>query len=309
MSGTFIISFDCEGKWGMADGLRPYHHRLLTDRALAEVYDRLVGLLARYDVPATFAFVMAFTLDPSERRDFADQLERRGRDDPWMSHYWNHVAAGRTQGWFQPHALDAVKSNGRHEIACHSFCHRPMGDASLSPDDAREELAAAARVAERKGVAPITFIFPRNEVGNLRALRSAGYFGYREKLRRPVGLSGRVARLSEEFNVRPAVQRCAPPDSLGLVPIPAGYFFNWRFGARRFVPAAVTYARWKNLLDRTAAQGGVAHLWLHPHNLISAPKTAESLERVLGYAARLRDRGALAVQTQEGYCRDLLRAA
>ena len=31
MNGRFIISLDCEGKWGMADKLQPYHHRLLTD--------------------------------------------------------------------------------------------------------------------------------------------------------------------------------------------------------------------------------------------------------------------------------------
>ena len=301
MSGTFIVSLDCEGKWGMADHLQPYHHSMLTDRALAEVYDRLVALFARYDIAATFAYVMAFTLAESERRDFAE-LDDRSSGDPWLRHYWAHRDAGRSEGWFQPHALDAVRADGRHEIACHSFCHRPMGDASLPPAGARAELASAARVGALKKVEMRTFIFPRNEVGNLAALREAGYLGYRERLERAGGLRGRFTRLVEELNVRPAIQRPAAPRE-GLLPIPAGYFFNWRFAARRYVPAAVTRARWRSLLERTAAAGGVAHLWLHPHNLITAPKTGDSLEQVLADAARLRDRGLLEVRTQESYCR------
>lgn len=46
--GSFILSFDCEGKWGMADQLEPYLQTSLTDRALASAYDTLVALLARF---------------------------------------------------------------------------------------------------------------------------------------------------------------------------------------------------------------------------------------------------------------------
>lgn len=303
MAGVFIVSLDCEGKWGMADHLQPYHHELLTDRALADVYDRIVGLFARYEISASFAFVMAFTLDDSERKDFAGELDRRAGagEDPWLRYHWDELNAGRTQGWFQPHAFDVVQADGRHEIACHSFCHRPMGDKSLSPEGARAELAAAARIASRKGITPRTFIFPRNEIGNLRALKGAGYVGFREKLNRPDGRIGRIARLAEEINMRPALHYRKPPQD-GLVPIPAGYFFNWRFGARRHIPPSVTLARWKSLLDRATAKDAVAHLWLHPHNLITGPGTAESLERVLAHAARLRDEGRLEVRTQEQFC-------
>jgi peptidoglycan/xylan/chitin deacetylase (PgdA/CDA1 family) len=303
---SFIVSLDCEGKWGMADALKPYHHRFLVDRALAEVYDRLVALFARYDLPATFAYVMAFTLTPEQRREFA-ALSDRGEsgDDPWLRHFWADQEAGRTQGWFQPHALDAVKEDGRHEIACHSFCHRPMGEESLSPELAATELAAAARVASMKSADPRTFIFPRNEVGHLPLLRDAGYIGYRERLSRGAGAAARLLRLTEEFNIWPRRQPAAPPRDDGMVAIPPGYFLNWRFGSRRRVPRAVTIARWKSLLDRTARHGGVAHLWLHPHNLVTGPETALSLEAVLAHAARLREQGRLKVQTQRAYCEEM----
>jgi peptidoglycan/xylan/chitin deacetylase (PgdA/CDA1 family) len=309
LSGTFIISLDCEGKWGMADHLEPYHQRLLTDRALAEVYDRLVALFGRYEMPATFAFVMAFLLDAEERLQFPALLDREeAGSDTWLRHYWADTEASGSEGWFQPHALAAVKADDRHEVACHSFCHRPMDDASLSAEQARAELATAARVAELKHVDLKTFIFPRNAVGNLPSLAEAGYIGYREKLVRPGGRLGRVTRLAEEFNIWPAVQM--PRDAhQGLVPIPCGYFFNWRFGARRHVPPAFTLARWKSLLDRSARTGGVAHLWLHPHNLITAPDTADTLEAVLAYASHLRDAGRIEVITQEAFSRNALSEA
>jgi peptidoglycan/xylan/chitin deacetylase (PgdA/CDA1 family) len=301
--GTFIVSLDCEGKWGMADHLQPYIQQHFTDAALAALYDDLVRLFASYDVPATFAYVMAFTLSPEERRAFPQLDGGAGRrPDPWMAHHWADLERGNQQGWFQPHALDAVKADGRHEIASHGFCHRPLGDGMISEAEAEAELDAAAAAAALKGVRLRTIIFPRNMVGHLGLLRRKGYIGYRELLRRPAGRLGRLARLGEEFNMWPATQAVVSPSPGELVRIPAGYFFNWRFGARRRVPAWVTVKRWTNLIDKAAATGSVAHLWLHPHNLITGPETRGTLEQVLRHAARLRDAGRIQIQTQERYC-------
>jgi peptidoglycan/xylan/chitin deacetylase (PgdA/CDA1 family) len=306
-TGTFIISLDCEGKWGMADTLQPVHQQL-TDDSLARAYDQLVTLFGRYDVPATFAYVMAFTLTPEERRGFAHILEPRpDHEDRWVAHHWSDLRAGRDQGWFQPHALDVVKADGRHEIACHGFSHRSLADQAASPEAAEADLAAAIAAARMKGVRLSTLVFPRNEVGNLDVVRKLGFLGYRDRLRRSGGSAWPLLRLAEEFNVWPALQHGRPPRAEdGLVRIPAGYFFNWRHGARRYVPAGVTIRRWDSLLTRSARHGSVAHLWLHPHNLITAPSTAETLEAVVARAARLRDEGKLRIETQQAYCLRML---
>jgi peptidoglycan/xylan/chitin deacetylase (PgdA/CDA1 family) len=301
MTGTFIVSLDCEGKWGMADGLRPYHQKL-TDSALARAYETLVSIFARHEIAATFGYVMAFTLTPEERETLRASLEPEGgKADAWMRHFWDAQARGDVEGWFQPRALEIVREDGRHEIASHGFCHRPLGDSSISEAGARAELRAADAAARIKGLCPRTFIFPRNEVGHLGVLREAGFLGYRELLTRPGGKLGQAIRLAEEFNVRPRPQRSKPPRPDGLVPIPPGYFFNWRFGARARVPVAATLARWKHLIDR-ASEGDVVHLWLHPHNLITAPDTGRPLEAVLEHAARRRDEGRLRILTQQRYC-------
>jgi hypothetical protein len=43
---TFIMSLDCEGKWGMADSLRPYHEAL-SNKALVGAYEQLIEALVR----------------------------------------------------------------------------------------------------------------------------------------------------------------------------------------------------------------------------------------------------------------------
>lgn len=307
---SFILSFDCEGKWGMADQLEPYLQAHLTDQALVSVYDRLVTLLARYDVPATFAYVMAFTLTPDQRALFPQLAPGYGAgEDQWMAYHWADLAKGNNEGWFQPHALDAVKADGRHEIACHGFCHRPLSEALISEKAAQAEIEAAQAVAKLKGVTLRTMIFPRNMIGHLPVLRRSGFVGYRALLPRPGGRVGQIAKLAQEFNVWAKPQNGAAVKPGELVEIPAGYFFNWRFGMRRRVPQAVTVKRWSNLLEHTVRGGGVTHLWLHPHNLITGPDTCRSLEAVLARVARLRDAGKLTIETQEQYCLRMIAAA
>jgi hypothetical protein len=305
---TFIMSLDCEGKWGMADRLQPYHHRDFTTANLTQTYRQLLAMLGRYDISATFAFVMAFTLSAREREEFAILDPRRNRDDDWLRHYWQDLEAGHVDGWHCPEALDRVRESGAHEIASHSFCHRPLGDGSIGAAGAAEELAFADQAAKLKALQLKTLVFPRNEVGNLPAVQSAGYLGYRAHLPRPGGRRGQALALLEEFAIRRRPQD--PLESQdGLVAIPPGFFFNWRFGLRRLVPPQVTALRWRTMLNRCARDGGVVHLWLHPHNLITGPATAPVLAAVLAEVARLRDQGKIQVLTQQDYCERRLAAS
>ncbi|HEV2079645.1 MAG TPA: polysaccharide deacetylase family protein [Allosphingosinicella sp.] len=305
MSGRFIVSLDCEGKWGMADALQPYHHRLLTDEALARVYAEIVTRFAAHAVPATFAFVMAFTLTAEEQQQFADILADTGRRDDWLSHFWSEQREGRAGGWFQPQALETVRADPRHEIASHSFCHRDLADAAISEEEAEAELDSAAAAARLKGIQPRTFVFPRNSVGHVSLLRRKGYIGYR-LARPPVS---RLRALAAELYLWPRAE-ISPPAAPGApIAIPAGYFLNWRFGPRRYIPRTVTARRWKTLIDRACETGGVAHLWFHPHNLITAPSTRDTLDEILAYASAQRSAGRLRMLTQEQYCEELLAGA
>lgn len=301
MPGQLIISFDCEGKWGMADHLGPLEHRFITDRALARTYDKLVEMLGRHEMPATFAFVMAFVLDKSEQAEFSELLGPSEDDDAWMTHVVRERAAF-PEGWHVPSSLTSVMEGGMHEVACHGFSHRSLGDGELSAAGMERELQAARSVAARKDIELETMIFPRNRVGHLSALRAFGYRGYRTRKRSGGRLPAPVANLVEEFNLFTPAEPVVPANRDQLVAIPHGHFFNWRQGNRRAIPPWVTVWRWKAMLDRAAHSGQVAHLWLHPHNFLTGPGTWQPFEEVLVHAGMLRDAGKLSVVTQADYC-------
>src|SRR5215207_4853114 len=142
MPGTFIISLDCEGKWGMADRISELHDRVITREALVAAYEKICGLLTAREIPASFAFVMAFVLTEEERGEFAKALSDVTVDGAnWMRHYRAAEMTGNLDGWFCPEALDIVRKDARHEIACHGFRHLPLRGGGLSRADAEAEVA------------------------------------------------------------------------------------------------------------------------------------------------------------------------
>lgn len=297
--GTFTISLDCEGRWGMADHITGHHRHHVTRAKLRAAYRRLVDLFARYDVPTTFAFVMAFTLDEEEQREFAGRLTDVTVDGAnWLRCFRADEQAGDTDGWFCPEALDMVREDGRHEIGCHGFTHALLGEGRIAPEDAASELANARAVIARKGLRDCdSFVFPRNLVGNLPALKAAGFTAYRAA---PPAAFGRIGSLAREFHLIDRAQSQPPQPDPSLATYPSGYFLNWRFGLRRRVPMAVTHRRWRSILADASRRGLSAGLFLHPHNIIDAPETFDLLEAIVADAARRRDRGELAIVPLRG---------
>lgn len=303
-AGTFILSLDCEGKWGMADGLTADHHRWITTANLRTAYTRLLDLFDELKIAATFAFVMAFLLSEREQRECDHLLQDHDIEGTsWLAAFRAAQRTGNMEGWSMPELLDTVQACDRHEIGCHGFSHLPLGERLVPEAVMRHEIAAAVTVAGMRAVRLDTFIYPRNIVGHPHVLGDAGFLAYRDELRPGGGLVKKACHLLSEFKLAERPQRPKQPSRVGNGPIaiPSGHFFNWRHGVRRLVPPAVTERRWSAMLERSAREGGVVHLWLHPHNIISAPETLPMLRSVLRHVARLRDAGRIVVQTQRDF--------
>ena len=287
MPGRFILSLDCEGKWGVADLLAEPHHRTLSDQRLREAYEAIVRLLADADVPATFAVTELFLRS-------RDELMALPRDEiaarlPYAAPAFEDLARGSGEGWSAPWLPELIGE--RHERACHGVTHTPW--TAMTREQARFELSLAPEAAGG------TFIYPRNAVAHLDLLEEAGFAGYRL----PPPRRSRAASLASEFN--PFVPAEPSPAPAPLQPIPGGYFINWLGGLRRTVPKAVTRRRARNVLRDAARKGKVAHFWTHPENIAAAPATLDNLAAVLEEAVALRRQGLIEVVTQIDYCRSL----
>ena len=281
---AFIISFDCEGNWGMMDHLE--EHGRLSSAALVATYERLLALLDRHRVKATFAFVGAFTMSEDEARANLPLFTKVGpRARRWLAPFMADLQSRRTDGWFAPAAAAAVKRSGPHEFGCHGFSHLPLIEGELGLQDFDLELASVRKTAAFTGENDLTLVYPRNQIGFSRELARHGFVGYRDTLAvLKHQRSPRWRHLFDEINPFPASQEHGGGDA-AVARIPAGRMLNWRSGARGAIPIAWTARLWRKTIEDALRTGRIAHLWSHPHNFITGRDMFDLFDSVLKTAA------------------------
>ena len=296
MTARFILSLDCEGKWGVADILNPAFHSSLTDQKLKTAYGEIVDVLDEFEIPATFAFVGAFAQPSARFAQIGDGLRLLAERAPeYLGPALADIDNGSRQGWHGDWAVDRVATaKTKHEIALHGMTHVPWSDV--------DDVFIDAEIALWKSMAgPVrdarTFVYPRNAVAHLNQLAGSGIVGYREA-RPPIS---RLGSLLSEINIWAAAE-LDRKDVKGIVPVPAGFFINWQHGPRRLVPRAVSARRAAHVLRTAKRDNAVAHYWIHPENLASAPATIFVLRDLLRLVAEWRERGDCVVLTQAQYC-------
>ena len=57
MPGIFILSLDCEGKWGASDHINNHHKLHFTNERLNQAYRNILNILKKEEIKGTFAFV------------------------------------------------------------------------------------------------------------------------------------------------------------------------------------------------------------------------------------------------------------
>jgi peptidoglycan/xylan/chitin deacetylase (PgdA/CDA1 family) len=294
---TFLLSFDCEGKWGLVDCLSPRHRELFTSARLLATYVRLAALLREYRIDATFAFTAAFCMAPQAFARLRPEVERTGARQ-WTGRALEAIDRDGHEGWLAPECFEAVRRDEGHEIASHGFSHLPWHSDFATREILDAELGLCRSVPAFTADKVGTFVFPRNQVAHPELLLAHGFRAYRK-----ARVSSRLLNLASEFNLRARCEAIGV-DRGPLVKVPAGYFLNWRHGLRRGVPAAVTVRRWKNIIRDAANTGGVVHAWTHPENFLDGDDMFAMLEGILRFVAAQRDAGRLGVLTMNGYAAD-----
>lgn len=293
-TGIFILSLDCEGKWGMADHINAYHETHFTSANIQNVYTQILGVLKTYNIPASFAFVTAFTQSVERFDQYKDLFYNTPPSyKAWLAKFYHDMENKQYEGWFCPAPLQMVGEDDRHDIGSHSCFHRAFSETELTLEDAEYDFRASQEMSLHT---PNTFIYPRNVVGFMPLLKKYGFIGYRQGNAYKTSAIGRLHNLAAEWNIATPSQT---PIAEGIVP--AGYFLNWPHGLRQYVPDAVTQLRWKNILKNAVNQRGVAHMWFHPHNFINHPRMVQNFTQVMRMVVECRDRGQLTVMTMRDY--------
>lgn len=269
--GSFTLSLDCEGLWGMADNNKVFLDRLITTDSLSFAYDYIYQTLESSGVKCTAAFVTAFAAEREALREVMPDICELAQLSP---------------GWFE-FLLPRLKENtddslngllgvsfwrrlysAGHEIGWHGTTHMPLSD-STSPAAVKLELEIGRKLFKSLGQDPVSVVFPRNSIGHLEMLMRFGFRSYRA--RADYGSFSREKSIFRELFFWDRGSRDMPFVNDGLCVCPAGFFLNWPSGIRQLIPVEITVRRWISMLRYAANHNLYVHMWFHPHNLITAP--------------------------------------
>lgn len=303
----FILSFDCEGKWGMADDSAMASNNPINGDSLTKAYTQIFEILERHKIAATFALVGLFAGGYEQYVDSRGELLDSEPYRDWLKVAERSFAAGFQDGWFYPELVNQIKARGNHEIASHSFTHLPLHNVGVAEKSFLTELKFVNQWKAQNSVELSTFIYPRNQIKFEEQLSNFDFLGYRQCDIQNSAYASRFQILQDECNIG----RKSDKHSVSTRPIaiPPGTFLNWRHGPRRIIPKWVTLKRWSNVLDHAVFSGGVAHLWLHPHNLITARGQVELFEDAISRVAKAQNSGLIKSVTQADYCKEIAQQA
>ncbi len=299
MPGSIILSLDCEGLWGVQDNMG-VHEGAVTRESMEWAYRTILRSLDRHGLRATFAFVGLFAMPPDEQLERLRVLRESPAHRVWTSAAYQDLSKGRSSGWEFTDALEWIRSSDEHEIASHSYSHLPLHEFPDSQALLELELDGVRSWAAEAGVDLRTYIFPRNQVSDLRT-QPGTLLGFRDGPARGGPLAVKLHYLNPRGHAEGRPSAGSAP-----VAIPGGAMIQWRCGMKRWIPPRIAIQRWRSTLRDAARTGGCAHLWLHPHNLITGFRQAELLDVHLADAGKYVRSGRLITMTQEEYCRDVL---
>ena len=301
--GNFVISLDFEIYWGVRDVLQldQYCNHLLGVR---KVIPGLLQLFDTYKVNATFATVgFLFFNDKDEL--LAGLPERKPRyTKSHISPYedgFEEVGKDESEDpfHFAPSLIKMIKEGGQ-EIGCQTFSHYYCLENGQTIEDFREDLRAAKRIAEKRGITLKSFVFPRNQYNEayLNVCKDEGISSFRGNetswlykakdtesettLRRAIRLADAYLNLSGHH--------CYAPEQIkenDLCNIPASRFLR-PFSKKTAFMDWLRLKRITNSMTYAAKRGLTYHLWWHPHNFgINLQQNLAFLEKILQHYQKL----------------------
>ena len=304
--GNFVISLDFEIYWGVRDvqKLDQYRNHLLGVRT---VIPGLLHLFNKYCIHATFATVgFLFFNDKEELLEGLPERKPKYADShlsPYEGHF-EEVGKDETSDLFHfaPSLIKMIQQSGQ-EIGCQTFSHYYCLESGQTIEDFRDDLRAAKRIAEKRGIVLQSFVFPRNQYNEayLNVCKEEGIISYRGNetswlykakdldsetfFRRGIRLMDAYFNLSGHHCYEVAHIKDHEPCN-----IPASRFLR-PYSRRLSFLESLRLKRITNCMTHAAKHGLTYHLWWHPHNFgINLTENLAFLEKILQHYQKLAEK-------------------
>jgi len=291
-SPVFIISIDVELAWGLR--LHPQHKMMALFQSepqrMRQSIDSLIKILDSHDIGATWAVLGHLFLDSAEVKEVVHP-EIPQMKEGWLGWDFYQNLNHNHPGYYGRDVVETILAgSSRHEIGLHGFFHLPFSECSRKVAEAEVEMGIKA--AGRRGVVPVSFVFPEDSIGHVDILRRSGFQIYRGKgaglWNKSQGFFIQKASGARDKVLAPPVR---PLWQDGIWEIASSMYFCDPQMPFTLVPRA------RLGLWRTIRSNRVFHIWLHPWSFLLYNSLERDLESFLSLVAKKRDRGELQVMT------------
>lgn len=280
-NGKLVISLDFEIYWGVRDAvkLEKYREHLL---GVHTVIPRLLQIFDQYKISATFATVGFLFFNSKEELLHNLPPKKPSYWDPDLSPYQGHFNSVGEDEENDPFHFGAGLiqqiHNAGQEIGSHTFSHYYCLGKGQTKEDFKEDLVAAKKIANQRGVKLQSFVFPRNQYnkGYLDICKEMGFTsfrgnekswlfsskteGYGTTFRRPFRLADAYLNLSGHNCHNDKEMKKSIP-----LNIPASRFLR-PYTKKLKAFEKLRLKRIKDSMAYAAKNGLTYHLWWHPHN-------------------------------------------
>ncbi len=281
-TGKFIISLDFELLWGVRDKemSQTYDQNIL---GVWEALPKLLQAFEEHNVRATFATVgFLFASTKKELIEYTPS-QKPNYIDPNLSPYNGHFELVKShedddQYHFASRLIEIIRQYPNQEIATHTFSHYYCLEQGQTQQDFRNDLLAAIKIAQHKGITLESLVFPRNQFNDeyVAIIKELGLGSYRGNERvwfhqaakgEEESLFKRAFRLLDAYlnisghhcyNLEEIAQK-EPYD------IPSSRFLR-PYSTRLKVLEPLRLRRILKSMTYAAQHQKVYHLWWHPHN-------------------------------------------
>lgn len=300
--GALVISLDFELHWGVRDkvSVEQYSANLLGAR---KAIPAILDLFQQYNIHATWAIVGFLFCRNRDELLAAVPSVLPQYNDRKLSPYRMLQEIGENERadpfHYASSLVDLISESPGQEIGTHTLSHFYCLEPGQTAESFRQDLRAARRVAEARGIAIRSIVFPRNQCNPdyLSLCRKEGITSYRGTPQSYAYIAGAGSEVTS-FSKRAIRYLDAylpicrnwysrPPSSDERpINIPASRFLRpYTAGMSR-----LHLTRVKRELTTAAKSEAFYHLWWHPHNFgRHTQANLGLLEDILEHVTKLRD--------------------
>ncbi|MCM3630994.1 polysaccharide deacetylase family protein [Paenibacillus glycanilyticus] len=254
-----------------------------------EVIPKLLKLFEEQRIHATWAVVGLMFCEHANEMMGSIPQQKPTYENQNLSPYpyiEDQIFAGGQQEAFHfaPGIIKTIQKTKNQSISTHTFSHYYCLEEGQTVEQFSADIAAAIRIAEKKGFNIQSIVFPRNQfnekyLGVLQEQGIASYRGnpdhwiYRKGYSKNDSILLRVFRLMDTYFNLSGHNCYSVKESADNMPanIPASHFLRPYSGKLRFLER-LRLKRILSSMTHAAKHGLVYHLWWHPYNLARNPE-------------------------------------